>query len=262
VLNFDKANPADLKINVTPGSFNVNAALLGNNEYTSSANDPNRGIAYTSSQTDFTFVGKWLSTLATGSYTFYIKANDNIIYPIEPSAGVEVQKITINVIDSTTAPTIAQAAKPKAIAPGKTLQLTAPTNTLTTTYKSSNPKVATVDPATGLVKGIKEGTAKITITANNGKAASKVVTVTIAKAVTKITAKSKVTVKVKKTATVKIKTKVAKAAIKSVKSSKKAVATVAKSGYNVKIKGKKAGKATVTVTYWNGKSKKIKVTVK
>jgi len=148
----------------------------------------------------------------------------------------------------------------------RSVTLAKPTNALPGwSYKSSKPSVATVDPVTGKVTGVSEGTAKITLTANNtGDPAddyTKTITVTVAHKVTKITAKN-VTVKAKKSAKVKVKTVTSAAKIKSVKSSNTKIASVKRVGKTLTVKGKKAGKCTITVTTWDGKTKKIKVTVK
>ena len=118
----------------------------------------------------------------------------------------------------------------------------------TTTYKSSNTKVAKVS-ATGKVTALKKGTATITVT-NNG--VSKKVTIKVKKP--KLN-KSKKTMKKGKKFTLKITGGVGKAKFTS---NNKKVATVNKKG---KIVAKKKGKATITVKT-NGMKLKCKITVK
>ncbi len=155
--------------------------------------------------------------------------------------------------------------KSASIVKGKTLTLKAtvkPTNATNkaVTWKSSNKKIATVDK-NGKVKGIKAGTAKITIITADGKKT----------ATCKITVKNPVKVKgikfnkktysVKKGKTVTLKTTFSPkdATNKEVtyKSSNKKIATIDKNG---KVKGKKKGKVTITVTTKDGK-KTAKCTV-
>lgn len=117
-----------------------------------------------------------------------------------------------------------------------------------TSFKSSAPKVASVD-SKGKVTGLKKGTASITVI-NNG--VSKVCKVTVKNP--KLF-KSKKTIKKGKTFKIKI---IGKSGKVKFKSSNKKVAAVSKTG---KIKAKKKGKATITVTV--GKIKlKFKVKVK
>lgn len=121
------------------------------------------------------------------------------------------------------------------------------------TWKSSNKKVATVDK-NGKVKGIKAGTATITATSSNGKKVTCKVTVKNPSVKLK---KTKATIKVGKTTTIKIKsTFPANDKVKSYTSSNKKVATVDKKG---RVKGIKAGKATITVKMKSGA--KVKFTV-
>ncbi|MBQ7504934.1 MAG: S8 family serine peptidase [Ruminococcus sp.] len=118
----------------------------------------------------------------------------------------------------------------------------------TTTYSSSNTKVAKVSSA-GKVTAVKKGTAKITV--KNGYL-SQTFKVTVKNP--KLNAASK-TLKKGKTFKLKITGKVGKAVFKS---SNKKIAAVTTSG---KIKAKKKGKATITVKT-NGLTLKCKVKVK
>lgn len=144
--------------------------------------------------------------------------------------------------------------KTAAVYTGKTVTLKATSNDkdAKATFTSSNTKVATVS-STGVVKGVKAGTA--TITASYGNA----------KATCKVTVKAPSVKFAKKTATVyKGKTAIVKATLAGVSSvkytsSNKKVATVnSKTGA---VKGLKAG--TVTITATSGKLKATyKLTVK
>ena len=137
---------------------------------------------------------------------------------------------------------------------GKTVTLKATSNDkdAKATFTSSNTKVATVS-STGVVKGVKAGTATITASYGNAKATCKVTV----KAPSVKFAKKTVVVYKGKTATV----KATLAGVSSVKytSSNKKVATVnSKTGA---VKGLKAG--TVTITATSGKLKATyKLTVK
>jgi|GEM_PF-5928272 len=119
------------------------------------------------------------------------------------------------------------------------------------TYKTSNKKIATVD-SKGVVKGIKKGSAKITVTSNGIAKTFKVTvkkqTLKLKKSNTTVTAGKTITINATASPTGKI----------TYKSSNKKIATVTSSGV---VKGVKAGKATITVTC-NGVSKSFKVTVK
>lgn len=117
-------------------------------------------------------------------------------------------------------------------------------------WKSSNPKVATVED--GLVKGIKSGTVKvIAMTPNNISATC---TVTVKKPQIKLE-KSKAKLKVGKR--VQIKATCSPDARPSFKSQNKSIASVTANGL---VKAKKKGK-TVIVVKANGVSKKFNVTV-
>ncbi len=125
-------------------------------------------------------------------------------------------------------------------------------------WKSSNKKVATVNK-NGVVKGVKKGTAIIIVTAG-GKQATCKITVTNPVKVKGIKFKKKA-YNVKKGMTVTLKTtftpKNATNQEVTYKSSDKKIATVDKNG---KVKGKKKGKVTITVTTKDGK-KTAKCTV-
>jgi len=136
---------------------------------------------------------------------------------------------------------------------------TLPSGSETTfTYKTSNKKVATVD-AKGKIKAKKTGKANITVTSANGKSVT--IKVTVKKAPGKITVTTKAK-SLKKGKSFKIKYKLPKNTASNkitFKSSNKKVATVDANG---KVKALKKGKATITVKTFNGKTAKVKVTVK
>jgi uncharacterized protein YjdB len=132
------------------------------------------------------------------------------------------------------------------------------------TYKSSNPKIATVD-ANGNVKGIKKGKATITIQSQNGKKAT--VKINVAKKAVKLKKftltgirKNALTLQKGKTKDLKIKLAQSKASDLKVtfKSSKSSVAKVDAAGRIIAVK-----KGTATITAKVGsKTVKVKVIVK
>ena len=138
---------------------------------------------------------------------------------------------------------------------GETLALQATLSpkkaTSTLKWSTSNKKVATV--SNGVVTGKSAGIATITVKAEK-KTAKCVVTVSEGKA---NLSKTKGTVKVGKTLKITLKGK--GDSITSCTSSNKKVATVTKKGV---VKGKKAGKADITVVTKKGKVATFKVTVK
>ncbi len=137
---------------------------------------------------------------------------------------------------------------------GKTVTLKATSNDkdAKVTFKSSNEKVATVS-STGVVKGVKAGTATITATYGNAKATCKVTV----KASTIKFAKKTATVYTGKTVTVKA-TATSSATIKYTSSNTKVATVNSKTGV---VKGVKAGTATITATAGSLKAT-YKVTVK
>ncbi len=129
------------------------------------------------------------------------------------------------------------------------------------TWKSSKPKVASVN-SKGVVTAKKNGTATITASAGGKKATIKIY-VGSAIAVSKVAfSKTKATVKVKKSITLKATVRPAKAKYKGVTFTS-SNAKVAKVNKNGKVTGVKAGKATITVTTKEGgKKARCIVTVK
>ena len=144
---------------------------------------------------------------------------------------------------------------------GKTIKLKPVLNPITSQdsikYSSSNPKIASVS-SKGVIKGLKSGTAKITVKSGSKKF---VVTVTVPKTATeKITGiKSELTLKKGKTSKLKPKRTPSNSDDKiSYSSSNKKVATVNAKGI---VTAKKKGSAVITIK--SGKVKIIcKVTVK
>ena len=144
--------------------------------------------------------------------------------------------------------------KTAAVYTGKTVTLKATSNDkdAKATFTSSNTKVATVS-STGVVKGVKAGTATITASYGNAKATC---TVTV-KAPSVKFAKKTATVYKGKTATVKA-TLTGVSSVKYTSSNKKVATVNSKTGA---VKGLKAG--TVTITATSGKLKATyKLTVK
>lgn len=137
---------------------------------------------------------------------------------------------------------------------GKTVTLKATSNDTakTVTYTTSNKAVATVS-STGVVKGVKAGTAVITATCGNAKATCKVTvkTSTIKFAASAASVYTGKTVTVKATAT--------PSATVTYTTSNKAIATVSSTGV---VKGIKAGTVTITATTSTGLKTTCKVTVK
>ena len=149
----------------------------------------------------------------------------------------------------------------------KTSKLTAtinPSNTTQSknlTWTSSNSKIATVDK-NGNVKGIKAGTANITVKTSNGKTATIKVTVKKPTPIKSVKLNKK-TLKLElgKSATVKATinpSSTTDSKVLSWSTSNKKVAIVDKNG---KITAVGGGSATITVKTANGKKAKVKVTV-
>lgn len=157
--------------------------------------------------------------------------------------------------------------KNASVYPGKTAKINVKySNTTAQTTKvwsSSNTKVATVNQ-NGVVKGVKAGKAKISLTVQNpGDAQALVVScnVTVKQYVTSIKLNAtKKTIYNGKSFTLKAKVNPKNAANKAVtyKSSNKKIATVTSKGV---VKGIKPGKATITVTAKDGSKKSAKCTV-
>lgn len=144
--------------------------------------------------------------------------------------------------------------KTAAVYTGKTVTLKVTSNDkdAKATFTSSNTKVATVS-STGVVKGVKAGTATITASYGNAKATCKVTV----KAPSVKFAKKTATVYKGKTATVKA-TLTGVSSVKYTSSNKKVATVNSKTGA---VKGLKAG--TVTITATSGKLKATyKLTVK
>ncbi len=131
----------------------------------------------------------------------------------------------------------------------------------TITWVSSDPSVAKVD-SNGVVTGLKEGTATITITSSNGKKTTATVTVTSKNIeVTEVKANpTSATVKIGSTAQITASVLPDNATDKSVTwtSSDPSVATVDSNGV---ITGLKEGTTTITITSSNGKKATCVVTV-
>ena len=166
----------------------------------------------------------------------------------------ELQKVTVT-LDKTAA----------AVYTGKTTTLKATTNDsdAAVTFKSGNTKVATVDQ-NGVVKGVKAGKAKITLTVQNpGDAQALVLSkdVTVKQYVTSIKLNAtKKTIYNGRAFTLKATVNPKNAAYKAVtyKSSNTRYATVTSKGV---VKGIKPGRVVITVTAKDGSKKVAKCTV-
>ena len=127
------------------------------------------------------------------------------------------------------------------------------------TWKSSDTKIATVD-AGGVVRGVAQGSATITVTTDDGGKTAKC-KVTVVSPVTSIEA-AQTSVYLKKGASAALSvaaiTPDGSKAILTWKTSNKSVVSVDKNG---KVKALKAGTATITAEADNGKSIKITVSV-
>lgn len=185
----------------------------------------------------------------TGKYSATCK-----VTVIEQGKKVEVESIKLNKSKAT-------------VVKGKNITLKATISPLnatdqTLTWKTSNKKVATVSK-NGKVKGIKKGTAIITVSTSNGKTATCKISVKNPVKVKSVKLnKTKATIKKGKTLQLKATVKPKNATNKAVtwSSSNKKIATVSKNG---KVKGIKKGTVTITVKTKDGKKKaKCKVTVK
>ena len=121
-------------------------------------------------------------------------------------------------------------------------------------FRSSDPGVAQVDENSGVVKGIKAGTATITITASGYSDA--VVSVTVSEADAKTMTVSPTSVTVKVSEEVQLKVEGPKAVSYSV--DKQEVATVSKDG---KIKGVSVGNAIITIKADGYKDQPVNVSV-
>ena len=189
-----------------------------------------------------------------GGEWYYLHADGK--YDTTPGSTYEVKDVTAVITT-----------KNVSVYPGKTAKINVKyTNTTAQTTKvwsSSNTKVATVDQ-NGVVKGVKAGKAKITLTVQNpGDAQALVLSkdVTVKQYVTSIKLNAtKKTIYNGKSFTLKATVNPKNAANKAVtyKSSNKKIATVTSKGV---VKGIKPGKATITVTAKDGSKKSAKCTV-
>lgn len=130
------------------------------------------------------------------------------------------------------------------------------------TYKTSNKKVATVNNK-GIVKGVKSGTAKITVASKKNKKKKTTITVKVMNAAVKKVKlnKKKATLNIGDALTLKAKVTASKKACKKVvwTSSKKKVATVTKKGV---VKAVGVGSTTITAKAVDGSGKKATCKIK
>ena len=191
---------------------------------------------------------------AVGMYTFSKIDKDHTIAARFVKSVISVNKVTLS-------------ANRASISIGQTMTLRAsvsPENASNKkiTWKSSDSKIATVS-SSGVVKGVKKGTATITATTVDGNKIAKC-TITVKPISVKSVKLGKKTASVKKGKKLTLKATVSpsNATNKAVSwtSSNKKIATVSSKGV---VKGVKKGKATITVTTKDGKKTAIcKVTVK
>ena len=199
-----------------------------------------------------------LTTHKAGAWVTTVKATTT-------KAGKQTQKCTVcsKVLATKTLPanhTIKLNASKATLGKGETYTLKATTSVKTTVkWTTSNAKAATVSSA-GVVKAVAPGSATITATTAGGRTAKFAVTVKAAPTSVKLS-RSSVTLGVKESYTPSVSFNPSDAASykRSWSSSNKAVATVDAKG---KITAVKAGKATITVTTFNGKKASVVVTVK
>lgn len=176
-----------------------------------------------------------------------------------PAASVKVKKV------STKSPSgsskIVYVAKKKKVKLSTTVTVTPnKAKNKKVTYKSSNKKIATVS-SKGVIKGIKTGTAKITVTSKKNKKKKDTIKVKVVKnAVTKVKLnKTKTNLSIGGTMNLKASVTAKKGSYKKVKwsTSNSKIATV-KSG---KVYAKKAGTVKITAKALDGSGKKATCTI-
>ena len=199
-----------------------------------------------------------LTTHKAGAWVTTVKATTT-------TAGKQAQKCTVcgKLLATKLLPanhTIKLNAAKVTLGKGESFTLKATTSVKTTVkWTTSNAKIATVSSA-GVVKAVAQGSATITATTAGGRTAKFAVTVKAAPTSVKLS-RSSVTLGVKESYTPSVSFNSSDAASykRSWSSSNKAVATVDAKG---KITAVKTGKATITVTTFNGKKTSITVNVK
>lgn len=240
-----KLSATSIPLKVKQSTTAVKVTELAKGDYVKSWKSSNTSIAKVSKS------GKITAQKKTGSAVVTVTLASGKTAKVK----VKVQKSDVNTTKVTVSP------KKVSVQKGKKVTLAPSVQPLTSlqkvSYKSSNTKIATVT-SKGVVKGVKAGTAKITIQSGTKKAT---VTVTVTKVkTTKITnVKESLSLKKGKTASLKPKLSPANSDDKiTYSSSDKKVATVDKNG---KITAKKKG--TTIITIKSGSVKKTcKVTVK
>ena len=230
---------------------------LCNKNESASMISPESDKKYGWTNSDLGATGAWL----INTYRKYVESSE-VESTASPSAAPSVEP--------TEAPSAMPSAMPSVIPPvvqfkdsnviinataSKQLYVRGINSTDIVNYKSSNTAVVKVEN-TGKITGVKEGTAKITVTTKSGLTA--VCNVKVKKPAVKL-AYTSLRLQVKKSTTVlKIKNKIKTDRVVSFKSSKKSIATVSKSG---KITARKVGATVITVTMKSGVKVKCKVTV-
>lgn len=184
--------------------------------------------------------------------------------PAEAAKKVTVKKVTVS-------SSLSGSTKTVVVAKGKKVKLSTSVTVTPNksankkvTYKSQDTKIATVT-SKGVVKGVKAGSTKVTVTSKTDTKKKATIAVKVKSgAVTKVTLNKKTaTLNVGDSDTLKATVKAAKGADKTIawKTSNKKVATVSKKGV---VKAVGAGSATITAQAIDGSGKKAtyKVTVK
>ncbi len=139
-------------------------------------------------------------------------------------------------------------------------KLSTKTDSSTITYKSSNNKVVSVNQASGKIKGLSKGSARITAISNDGNIAT--YTVNVYNAPKRISSRPYKKATMRRGHSLKVKVRFSKGCYsRKIKyfSSRKSVATVSSSG---KVKAKRRGRTTITLKAFNGKKARVRITVR
>ena len=246
---------------------------LCNKNESASMISPESDKKYGWTNSDLGATGAWL----INTYRKYVESSEvestaspSAAPSVEPTEAPSAMPSAEPSVEPTEAPSAMPSAMPSVIPPvvqfkdsnviinataSKQLYVRGINSTDIVNYKSSNTAVVKVEN-TGKITGVKEGTAKITVTTKSGLTA--VCNVKVKKPAVKL-AYTSLRLQVKKSTTVlKIKNKIKTDRVVSFKSSKKSIATVSKSG---KITARKVGATVITVTMKSGVKVKCKVTV-
>ena len=200
--------------------------------------------------------------------TKYSKWGQKVIALFLAMAVVLTTVLTNNVTGVAASTSITLNSKKETIAVGKSVQLKVKAvkglKSKAVTWKSSNSKIAKVS-SKGKVTGIKPGSTKITATSKSNKKVKATCKITVTKDAVQ-------SIKLDKTACVIVKGKSGKIKVMGVEPStasskvtwkinKSSIDKVTVKGNTATIKGKKAGKATLTAIATDGSKKKAKVDI-